>query len=152
MAYSSLIQAKHDPGVASQIERAARAQGTTISEWSRQAHRTALQLQGYDPAPIVPHDAGTLYDSQNGKGCYALVSAGRVLGVVNYADRPDLADVNHHPAGYVPADGDAWLPIMHLDSEPFDPSLHWRLPHIEHVQADRLVREFPVVPKSWEYA
>jgi hypothetical protein len=67
MAYSSFLQAKYDPGVASQIEQAARAQGTTVSEWLRQASRTVLQLQGYDPAPHSPRDAGALYDSLNDK-------------------------------------------------------------------------------------
>jgi len=57
--YSSLIQAKHEPGVASLIEQAAKARGMTVSEWSRQAHRTLLELQGFGPAQISASDPRT---------------------------------------------------------------------------------------------
>ena len=37
------------------------------------------------------------------------------------------------------------------DSEPFDISAHWRLPPIDHLEADRVVRVYQVVPRQWEH-
>jgi hypothetical protein len=55
-AFSELIQARCQPGFASLVERAARSRGMTISEWTRQAARTALALDGFDPSHIGTPD------------------------------------------------------------------------------------------------
>jgi hypothetical protein len=90
--------------------------------------------------------------SDNGDAQYALVSGDRVV-TTKFGAKPDLADANFHPAGYTPADGDRWIPIVDEDSQPFDKKLHWRLvPPSHRVEPDRMVRLFRVVEKSWEHA
>lgn len=148
--YSDSVTVRCQPVMTAMVARAAKSKGTRPAEYVRQALLTTLQLDGFDPTTVPARDAGTLYDARDGQRCYALVSNGRVLTVVSYSAKPDLSDANHWPAGYVPADGDAWLPIVHVDSEPFDGALHWRLPHLVRIEADRVVREFPVIPKSLE--
>lgn len=146
-----VLQARCDSGFVALVDRAATARGMSHSEYVRQAARVALQLDGHDLAAIAPRDAGALYNVIAGQRSYALVSAGRVLVETSRLDdMPDHADANHHPAGYVPAVGDRWLPVEYADSEPFDLASHWRMAPIDKVEADRVVRTFPVVPKSLE--
>ncbi|MGY3240561.1 hypothetical protein ACVMAJ_007451 [Bradyrhizobium sp. USDA 4448] len=46
-----------------------------------------------------------------------------------------------------------WLPIENEDSQPFDPAQHWRLKPLPlRLDGDRVVRVYPVVPKSMEHA
>jgi hypothetical protein len=82
---------------------------------------------------------------------YALVSGDQILTTWNGA-KPDLTDANFHPAGYVPTNGDRWIPIENEDSEPFTTKLHWRLKPNYRVEADRVARIYPVVLKGWEFA
>jgi len=83
---------------------------------------------------------------------WALVANGTVRLITRGA-KPDLADSSHHPAGYSPVDGDVWLPIVNADSESFDTAQHYRLPPLPlRVDGERVVRVYPVVPKSWEHA
>ncbi|MCG2665883.1 hypothetical protein ACFPFP_02930 [Bradyrhizobium sp. GCM10023182] len=50
-------------------------------------------------------------------------------------------------------DGGEWLPIENEDNAPFDPALHWRLKPLPlRLDGDRVVRVYPVVPKSMEHA
>jgi hypothetical protein len=104
--------------------------------------------------PMTLRDAGSLYDVIDRRRCYALVSNGRMLAETTRLDAaPDIADADHWPAGYVPREGDRWLPIVYADSEPFDAKTHWRgSPYVTRIAADRVVREFPVVAKSLEHA
>ena len=64
--FSGLLQARCDPGFAALVERAAQTRGMSHSEYVRQAARTALLLDGFDPATIAPRDAGALYDAVEG--------------------------------------------------------------------------------------
>jgi len=49
--------------------------------------------------------------------------------------------------------GGEWLPIENEDNRPFDAALHWRLKPLPlRVDGDRVVRTYPVVPKSMEHA
>lgn len=51
------------------------------------------------------------------------------------------------------SDGGEWLPIENEDNQPFDPALHWRLKPLPlRLDGDRVVRVYPVVPKSMEHA
>jgi len=143
-AYSELIQARCQPGFAALVERAAHARGMSPSEWLRQASRTALQLEGISP-DAIPRDAGALYDAIAGQRCYALVSGDRIVTLGYHASEPALSD-------FAPGRGDRVLPVVHLDSEPFDILKHWRLPPTDRLEADRVVRLFHVVPKHWEQA
>ncbi|RXH15143.1 hypothetical protein [Bradyrhizobium guangzhouense] len=50
-------------------------------------------------------------------------------------------------------DGGEWLPIENEDNAPFDPALHYRLKPLPlRLDGDRVVRVYPVVPKSMERA
>jgi hypothetical protein len=49
-------------------------------------------------------------------------------------------------------DARTWLPVVTRDSDPFDAAKHWRLAPTYQVEADRVVRVYPVVEKSWEHA
>ena len=48
--YSDSVTIRCQPEVTELVERAALARGTRPSEYVRQALRTALQLDGFDPA------------------------------------------------------------------------------------------------------
>lgn len=147
--YSHLLHVRCQPAMNDMIEQAAKSKGTRPAEYIRQTLHAGLKADGFDLA-LISRDAGTLYDKLDGMMRYALVSDGRVLVETRPGLKPDLMDNSFHPVGYVPRDGDAWLPIYHVDSEPFDAAIHWRLPYVTRVEADRVVREFPIVPKSLE--
>jgi hypothetical protein len=91
-------------------------------------------------------DAGALYDAVEGLGrCYATMAGDRIVDLGYYASEPAVSD-------FAPGRVDRVLPVEHVDSEPFDIGLHWRLPPIDRVEANRVVRMFQVVPKHWEHA
>jgi hypothetical protein len=136
--FSELIQARCQPGFAALVERAAQARGMTHSEYVRQAARTALQLDGFDLAAMAARDAGALYDSVEGRQRYAMVDGSQIVFMSYHDAKPD--------------DGRNWLPVVHEDSEPFDIDRHWRLNPIDRIEADRVVRTYPVVVKSGEFA
>lgn len=98
-AFSGLLQARCGPDFAALVERAAQTRGMSHSEYVRQAARTALQLDGFDPATIAPRDAGALYNVVAGQRCYALVDGERIASISYHADKPD--------------DGRRWLPVEH---------------------------------------
>lgn len=143
LTHTGLIQARCLPGFAAVVARAAKARGMSHSEYVRQAARTALQLDGFDPEAMPTRDAGGLYNIVDGRRCYALVAGDRIDHMSYYASEPALSE-------FAPGRGDRVLPVEHIDSEPFDISTHWRLPPIDRVEANRVVREFPVIPKSLE--
>jgi hypothetical protein len=153
--FQRLVQFRVPDSLSDTLGAAADKNLQSKSEYVRQSVLTALRADGFDPAVTPPpRDAGALYDVINGQRCYALVSGGRILTETTRLDAmPDLADAGHWPAGYAPSDGDRWLPIGFTDSEPFDPATHWRVPpYVTRIEVDRVVREFPVVPKSMEFA
>ena len=136
---SDRLMIRCDAGHAAMVDQAARAQGMTASEWQRQAHRTVAQLQGIDPAQFVRHDAGSLYDSlKGGKRRWALIVEG------------SIADLGYHDAK--PEDGRTWLPVVHVDSEPFDLAKHWRMKPEARIEGDKVVVTYPVVHKTGEWA
>jgi len=143
--FSDAMTIRCAPGIAELVDRAALARGQKPSEWTRQALATALRLDGFDPAAIPARDAGSLYNTVSGQRCYALVSGDRIVSMAYYATEPKLDD-------FAPGRGDRVLPVDHEDSEPFDAASHWRLPPIDRIEGDRVVRLFQIVPKSWEAA
>lgn len=133
--HTGLIQARCQPGFAALVERAATARGMSPSEWVRQASRTALQLEGFDPAAIRQSE-------------HALVSGARVLTVWQGEPPEPMAD--HFPAGHVAAGDEHWLPIE--DEAPgYDPQQHWKkVPPSLRIESARVVRVFEIIPKSLE--
>jgi hypothetical protein len=101
-----------------------------------------LQLDGFDPMTLPPRDAGTLYDAHSdGKRRFARIEDGEIKSVGYYEAAPDDR---------------VWVPVLHEDSEPFDPAKHYRLtPHYtlvsEYATPVRVVVTYPVVPKSMEW-
>ena len=134
MAAFSVLQARCAPEVAAAVDRAKQRQGVTPSEYIRQAVLERLERDGIEAAPIPPRDAGALYDSVNGSQRYAWVDAGEIKAVAYSTEKP----------------AEGWVPVVHVDAEPFDAALHWRLAPVFTVEADRVVCTYPVVVKSLE--
>lgn len=141
--YSGSITWRDEPAIHAAVDRAAKARRTKPSEWLRQAIRTALQLDGIEPEPIAPRDAGALYDVVEGQRAWAWIEADAIKAVHRFP-----AD----PATNPDQGGHTWLPVVYVDAEPFDASTHWRLPPVYSIEADKVVCTFPVVAKSGEVA
>lgn len=151
LRFSETITVSVLPGLRRLIQRAALAAGMKSTDFHRKAIDDALRAAGIDPVAELVRDrtAGELYDVIDGKRAYVLVSGGRILTQTARCEAaPDLSDVNHHPAGYVPADGDAWLPIAFEDSEPFDSAVHHRKGWQFRIERDRVVHEYNVIPRE----
>jgi predicted transcriptional regulator len=136
---SDVLHVRVPPALSALVDQAAAARSQKPPEWVRQAIRTALQLDGFDPAAIAPRDAGALYDGKR----WARIDGGQIKGIGYHDAKPD--------------DGNVWVPVVHEDSEPFDIARHWRLvPHYTLVDVygtpDRVICTYPVVPKSPEFA
>ena len=88
---------------------------------------------GIDPAPKASPTAGALYNSRIEHGQpqqrFAWVEDGQIKAVGYHDDKP----------------GDGWLPVVHVDSEPFDIAQHWRLAPIFTVESDKVVCMYPIV-------
>lgn len=136
--YSSTVTVRCQPELTAAVARAARAKGTRPAEYVRQALLTGLRLDGFEPATIAPRDAGSLYNVTADGRHWALVIGDTVKTMHRAHDKP--ADEQ----------GGVWLPIEYRDSEPFDPDRHWRLPYETTLEADRVVRTYPVVLKTLE--
>lgn len=83
----------------------------------------------------------------------ALASEGFPVGEQQYCLVRDgeLITTSFKPAKE--PDGGEWLPIENEDNQPFDPALHWRLKPLPlRLDGERVVRVYPVVPKSMEHA
>jgi hypothetical protein len=136
--YSEALTIQVQPGFRSLIDKAALSAGTKPTEWHRQALAAALRAAGIDPAPRPAATAGALYDSRNEAGelqhRFAWVEAGEIKAIGYGAEKP----------------GDGWLPVVHVDSEPFDAALHWRLTPVYSIDANRVVCTYHVVAKSLE--
>lgn len=137
--FSSRLTIRTEPETLASIDRAAAGRGTKPSEYIRQALRTALALDGFDPGQPAPSpaDAGALYDVVEGKQRFARIDGGNIAAMSYHDERP--------------ANGD-WRPVQHEDSEPFDLVTKWRLTPITCIEADRVVVTYPVVDKSLEFA
>lgn len=134
--FSDSITIRCQPEITALVDRAARAKGSKPSEWARQALSEALRAAGFDPSPKPSPSAGALYDSANGSQRWAWVEAGQIRAMSYHAERP----------------ADDWLPVVHVDSEPFDLATQWRLNPVYSIEVDRVVCTYPVVTKSLEYA
>jgi hypothetical protein len=146
--YSGTITWRDQPSIAAAVDCAAKARGTKPSEWLRQAVRTALQLDGINPAAIPARDAGALYDQ--------LIESRKVVTRYAWVESGEIRDMSYSDTK-PNQQGRTWLPVEHVDSEPFDPVIHWRLApvftiHDVYGVPDRVVCTYPVVSKSLEYA
>lgn len=132
--YSETLTLQVLPGFRSLIDKAAISAGAKSTEWARGTLAEALRAAGFDPTPKASPAAGALYDSVEGRQRFAWVEAGEIKAM-SYSDEK-------------PADD--WLPVVHVDSEPFDIALHWRLAPVLTIEPDRVVCTYPVVAKSLE--
>jgi hypothetical protein len=125
----------------------------TASEYTRRAVIAQLEADGVEVQPleadgvevqpleadgveVQPRDAGGLYDLVGGRARYARIEDGQIV------------DMGYHDAK--PDDGRTWLPVVHVDSEPFNIVRHWRLNPEARLDGDRVVVTYPVVSKSQE--
>jgi hypothetical protein len=142
--HTVVLSVRIDRQTDAMIAEAARTRGMKQSEWLRQAVRLVLEIDGFGPgASAAKRTAGALYDLVEGRKRYALIEDGRVKDAGYYDAKPD--------------DGRTWLPVTHVDSEPFDEARHWRSkPHWAVVDIygtpDRVIVTYPVVEKLREGA
>jgi hypothetical protein len=140
--YSEALTVQVLPGFRSLIDKAALAAGSKPTEWARQALAEALREAGLDPAPRPAPSAGALYDSR--------IENGEAQQRFAWIDGDQIKSISY--LGSKPEDGRTWLPVRHIDSEQFDPALHWRLAPSYSIQGDHVRCEYEVVPKSMEHA
>jgi hypothetical protein len=126
------------------LKTAAHAFDTTVSDYIREALTDALVNDGFaprDPAPPADKTIGELQDVVEGRRQWYLIGAdGAILrGPQLSAEKPDDDAIG------------TWLPVANIDSQPLDRRRHWRLEPELRVEADRVVRFYPVVRKSLEH-
>lgn len=138
VTFSERLMIRVQPEVNALIDQAAAGRGMKSSEWVRRAVLTELALDGFDPAAIAPRDAGSLYTITPEGQQWALIEGDTIADITRY--------LQAKPAD----DGRVWLPVEYEDSEPFDSSKHWRGTPVARIEAGRVVRSFPIVPKCWE--
>ena len=142
--HSDTLSVRIDPFISYLISEVADEQGINSSAWVRKAVRAALVADGVKLNEMKPRDAGTLYDVMDGKQRWARIEGDQIKGMTYHDGKPDDR---------------IWVPVLHVDSEPFDVARHWRLPpHYAlvfsdyGVKPDRVICTYPVVVKSWEHA
>jgi hypothetical protein len=136
-AMANLLRARCPSTWTVHVDQVATAKGINASEYIRRAVADSLRADGVN----LSKSAGELYDARIEHGQpqqrYAWVE-GDQLRSISYSDaKPEQ-------------DGRTWLPVVHVDSEPFDIAAHWRLAPVFTIEADRVVCTFPVIPKSLE--
>ncbi|MCC8961720.1 hypothetical protein H8A95_05140 [Bradyrhizobium sp. Pear76] len=88
----------------------------------------------------------------------ALASEGFAVADTQYALVADGAVVIHNEVPILsyrpfPDDRGEWFPVENEDTEPFNAAQHWRLKPLPlRVDGERVIRTYPVVPKSMEHA
>lgn len=93
---------------------------------------------------VTSRSAGALYDRDTeGRQRFARIDGDQIKGIGYHDDRT--------------GDGNVYVPVVHEDSEPFDPATHWRLaPHYTLVEVagapDSVICTYPIVAKGWEQA
>ncbi|MFK4720543.1 putative transcriptional regulator [Bradyrhizobium niftali] len=136
--FEQLVQFRVPTNMSAAIDQAAKQKCQSKSDYVRQSVLRQLEADGI----AIPHaaaDAGALYDRlTDGKQRYALIVG------------DDIAGLSYHDGN--PDDGRNWIPVVHVDSEPFDVERHWRLAPIYAIEAGRVVCTYPVVAKSLELA
>jgi len=122
--FEQLIQFRAPANLSKAIDRAASQRSQSKSDYIRQALVDRLQTDGASPVA----------EQQ-----YCLVRGGELIAT---SFKPSQDD-----------QGGEWLPIENEDNSPFDQALHWRLKPLPlRLDGDRVVRVYPVVPKSMEHA
>jgi hypothetical protein len=129
--FPNILQARCPQMLPPIVERAAQSQCMTASEYIRRSVVERLLQDGFK-IDIEPQQ-------------YALVENG-ALALRGPANNQRLAIVTK----FDDDDPRTWLPVETEDSEPFDPKRHWRLAPTYRVDGDRVVRTYPVIPKSLE--
>jgi hypothetical protein len=67
---------------------------------------------------MTDRDAGALYDVlSDGKRRFAWIEGDSIMAVSYFDERPEPPNV---------PEGRTWLPVKHVDSEPFNSTRHWR--------------------------
>ncbi|WP_018459721.1 ribbon-helix-helix protein, CopG family [Bradyrhizobium sp. WSM4349] len=128
--FEQLVQFRAPVNLSEAIDTAAKQRCQSRSDFIRQTIIERLQREG------IPLGADTQY---------ALVSDGQLVRAAGNSPiltfKPD-ADKRGE-----------WVQIENVDSHPFDPAQHWRLKPLKlRLDGDRVVRTYPVVPKSMEHA
>lgn len=142
--YSDTITVSVLPGLRDLMQRAAVAAGMKSTDWHRKALDEALKARGFDPAELVrSRSASELYDVVESKRRYAMIDGDTIAHVVYRAD---------DPRGDPEQAGRTWLPVFHVDSEPFDLSQHFRLKPVFSIDGDKVLCTYPVVSRSSEFA
>ena len=132
-SFTGTLKTRCPPSLLPLIDRAAAGKMMTASEYTRRAVIAQLEADGVE---VQPRDAGGLYDLVGGRARYARIEDGQIV------------DMGYHDAK--PDDGRTWLPVVHVDSEPFNIVRHWRLNPEARLDGDRVVVTYPVVSKSQE--
>lgn len=132
--FEQLVQFRAPANMSAAIDRAARQKCQSKSDYLRQSMMRQLKADG-----VSLSDAGSLYDRlSDGKQRFALIVGDDIAGLSYHDSKPD--------------DGRNWIPVVHVDSEPFDIERHWRLAPVYAIEAGRVVCTYPVVTKSLEFA
>jgi hypothetical protein len=112
------------------VKAAAERDFLNASQWLSRAVTAALEAKGFTVEPqqyALVSPAGELVHGTNGNV------------IMTFLPHPD--------------DRGEWLPVENEDSEPFDPAKHWRgKPLPLRVDGERVVRTYPIVPKTMEHA
>lgn len=136
--FEQLMQFRIPTNMSAAIDHAAKQKCQSKSDYVRQSVVRQLEADGIAIPHAIP-DAGALYDRlADGRRRYALIIGDDIAGISYHDGRPD--------------DGRNWIPVVHVDSEPFDVERHWRLAPIYAIEAGRVVCTYPVVAKSLELA
>jgi hypothetical protein len=102
------------------------------------SRRWRLEIAG--KSSTTQSSAGSLYDSIDGRQCWALIKDGQISSRTYHDGKPEAAV------------GERWLPVVHIDSEPFNFFKHWRLKPVCTIEQDKVVVcKYPVVA-TWEHA
>lgn len=136
--FEQLIQFRAPANLSAAIDQAAKKKCQSKSDYLRQSVISQLEADGIQLSQPSP-DAGSLYDRlSDGRSRYALIVGDDIAGMHYFDAKPE--------------DGRTWLPVVHVDSEPFDILKQWRLAPVYSIEADRVVCTYPVVAKSLEFA
>lgn len=134
--FEQLVQFRVPTNLSAAIEEAAKKKCQSKSDYARQAIISKLERDGI---ALQARDAGSLYDRlSDGSRRWALIVGDDIAGMSYHAERPH--------------DGRKWLPVSHVDSEPFDLVKHWRMTPVSRIDGDRVVVEYPVIAKSGDAA
>jgi hypothetical protein len=138
-AMASLLRARCPSTWTAHVDQAARAKWINPSEYIRRAVADSLRADGVN----LSKSAGELYDARiecgQAQQRYAWVEGDQIRAASYYDAKPEQ-------------EGRVWLPVVHIDSEPFDIGQHWRLKPVFTIEAGRVVCTYPVVSKTTELA